>query len=435
MAVGVYRDIPTPIPASSEILDLTGAFDAGRNFDPAGIARWDAELEKRVLPGVIALDRQTAKAGPVTHILAREATAAALHQSLAEGRAYVANHKLADPTGFAFVASNTLGVFQIGDSIPLFMDAKFTALLPAAAKLKLIHNGKVVASADGTKLEFTAREVGYYRLEAWRDVEGKLQPWIYANPIFVTATSGLRLPQSQVPDDVDVRRDIEYIAGTPDEAAKHKLDIYVPKGKKNLPVFVFLHGGYWRQGDRSQYTALGAKFAQDGMVVVVPSYRLAPKNQHPAQIDDVRAAFRWTVAHVAEIGGDPARIYVGGHSAGGHLAALLGLTEPGIKGVAALSGVYDVTTIERVFTDDQAVRKQASPMTYVKPGAPEFTLTYCQWDYLALPQHAEIFAAALKEAGVKVKLVYIGGESHISEIINSVNELDKTHRAITELVR
>ena len=428
--VGVYRDFPTPLPKETAGLDLAPAFDATLQFSPQLLANWDKELEKHIVTGISQLP-----APQVTHILARENTAAALDTSLRGGRAYVADEKLTDPTGFVFVASNNLGIFQIGDNIPLFMDAKFSAQLPTAAKLKLIHNGKVVAQASGTKLEFSTHETGYYRLEAWLDVDGVPQPWIYANPIFVTATSGLRLPPAVVSDSVDARRDIDYIAGAPEDAAKHKLDIYAPKGKKNLPVFIFLHGGYWRQGDRNQYVALGNRLAQDGMVVVVPSYRLAPKNQHPAQIDDVRAAFRWTVAHLAELGGDPARIYVGGHSAGGHLAALLGLTEPGIKGVAALSGVYDVTTIERVFTDDLAVRQQASPITHVKSGAPEFTITYCQWDYLALPQQAEAFAAALKGAGVKVNLVYVNGESHISEIINAVNELDKTHQAITNLVR
>ena len=169
--------------------------------------------------------------------------------------------------------------------------------------------------------------------------------------------------------------------------------------------------------------------------MVIPSYRLAPANQHPAQIDDVRAAFRWTIAHLKEFGGDPARVYVGGHSAGGHLAALLALTEPGIRGVAALSGVYDVTAIENVFTSDPAVRNAASPLTHVRPGAPPFTITYCQWDYLALPQQAEQFAAALKDAGVKVNLVYVPGESHISEIISAIKDLDPTFVALTALLK
>ena len=421
-------------------------FNAAQDYWPAIFARWDKELEKRVFTGIAANDSHKNQIyqgtvfdpyavsfrSAVTHILARELTESALRRSLKEGRVYVAHDWLADPAGFAFVATNNLGVYQIGDSIPLFQDAKLTAMLPLAAKLKLIHNGKVVSEASGTKLEHKAREPGYYRLEAWLEVDGELRPWIYSNPIYVAATSNLKLPAGEISENVEVRRDIEYVAGAPEDAAKHKLDIYIPKGKTNVPVFVFIHGGAWKQGDRSQYTALGNRLAREGIAVVVPSYRLAPKNLHPAQIDDVRAAFRWTVAHLGEFGGDPARIYVGGHSAGGHLSSLLALTEPGIRGVASLSGVYDVTSIDSVFTGDLAVRKAASPINHIKPGAPPFTITYCQWDYLALPQQAEQFAVALKEAGVKVNLVYIPNESHISEIVNISKELDPTLRAVLE---
>jgi acetyl esterase/lipase len=424
-------------------------FNAAQDYWPAIFARWDKELEKRIFTGIAANDSHKNQAflgtvfdpyevsfrSAVTHILAREVTEAALRRSLREGRAYVAHDWLADPTGFVFAASNNLGVYQIGDSIPLFTDAKLTALLPLPAKLKLIHNGKIVREANGAKLEYTTREPGYYRLEAWLEVDGELRPWIYANPIFVAANSNLKLPAGEISENVEVRRGIEYASGAAEDASKHKLDVYLPKGKTNVPVFVFIHGGSWKQGDRSQYGALGNRLAREGIAMVVPSYRLAPKNLHPAQIDDVRAAFRWTVAHLGDIGGDPARVYVGGHSAGGHLSSLLALTEPGIRGVASLSGVYDVTGIEKVFTADPAVRKDASPINHVKAGAPPFLITYCQWDYAALPQQAEQFAAALKQAGVKVNLVYIPNESHISEIVNASKESDPTLRALLDFIK
>ncbi len=424
-------------------------FNAAQDYLPAIFASWDKELEKRVFTGIAANVYHQNRAfqgtvfdpyevgfrSAVTHILARDVTEAALRRSLREGRAYVAHDWLADPTGFVFAASNNLGVYQMGDSIPLFMDAKLTAMLPLAAKLKLIHNGKVVSEASGAKLEYRAREPGYYRFEAWLEVDGELRPWIYSNPIFVTTTSALKLPSGEISDGVEVRRDIEYVSGAPEDASKHKLDVYLPRGKTNVPVFVFIHGGAWKQGDRSQYLALGNRLAREGIAVVIPSYRLAPKNQHPAQIDDVRAAFRWTVAHLGEIGVDPARVYVGGHSAGGHLSSLLALTEPGIRGVASMSGVYDVSTIDKVFTDDPAVRKAASPINHVKSGAPPFTITYCQWDYAELPQQAELFAAALRKAGVKVNLVYIPNENHISEIINATKESDPTLRTLLDFIK
>src|SRR5213075_606449 len=131
------------------------------------------------------------------------------------------------------------------------------------------------------------------------------------------------------------------------------LDVYLPKDKKLAPVFLFVHGGAWRSGDRTQYLPLGNRFAKEGILTVVPSYRLAPKNKFPAQIEDVAAAFAWTVRHIVEFGGDTNRIYIGGHSAGGHLASLLimnpkwlkdvGVSPDVIKGALCLSGVYDMS--------------------------------------------------------------------------------------------
>ena len=101
------------------------------------------------------------------------------------------------------------------------------------------------------------------------------------------------------------------------------------------------------------YPLLGNRFAKLGIGVVIPSYRLMPKSPHPAQIEDTAAAFAWVYKNIAQYGGDPNRIYLAGHSAGGHLVALLALDPKylnkyeipldAIKGVAAISGVYDVS--------------------------------------------------------------------------------------------
>jgi acetyl esterase/lipase len=122
---------------------------------------------------------------------------------------------------------------------------------------------------------------------------------------------------------------------------------------------------------------------------------------------------------------------VAGHSAGGHLAALLTLDDrylaahqisPAvIRGVLALSGVYNLTigeSQESVFGSDRAVRREASPLFHVRAGAPPFLVAYCQWDYFSLPAQARIFCRALQEAGVKAELAYVPGESHISEMVN-----------------
>jgi acetyl esterase/lipase len=206
---------------------------------------------------------------------------------------------------------------------------------------------------------------------------------------------------------------------------------------------MFIHGGSWKSGDRSSYPALGNRFAKLGIGVAIPSYRLMPKNPHPAQIDDVATAFAWVYKNIAQYGGDPKRIYIAGHSAGGHLVSLLALDDTylkkydiplsAIKGVASISGVYDVSQIngfKDVATDDSP-----SPMKHVHANAPPFLVSYCQWDYLALPLQAREFADALKKSFDSVELLYVPGQGHISEIIHLVQDDDVIAQAILKLIQ
>lgn len=325
---------------------------------------------------------------------------------------------------------------------------QLTAQTPLPARLKLIHRGAVVQETDGARLTFAASQPGSYRVEAWLTVDGEQRPWIYSNPIYLEPVSAaaLALPSTELSPGIEVSADIPYTEGLPEDANKHKLDIYFKKGLQRAPVFFFIHGGAWRSGDRSLYRALGNRFASEGIVTVAPSYRLSPKNPHPAQIDDVAAAFAWVVAHIQDYGGDPNRIVVGGHSAGGHLAALLtlapkhlaryGLSQKNIRGAIALSGVYDVTTgLESTFGRDKDVQRDASPLMQVQAPAPPFLITYCQWDYLRLPQQAQEFHSALQQKGVASELIYVPGESHISEIVRVTRPDDVTGRAILRFIR
>ncbi len=382
-----------------------------------------------------------------THILAQELTEAQVRSALREGRAYVSHDWLCDPTGFRFAAVNNLGLFEMGDRVPLVGTLRLSAQTPVAAKLKLLRNGSVVQEASAARLEFTAKEPGAYRLEAWLEVDGEPRPWIYSNAIYVeTAANPLRLPSAEIAASVAVHRDIVYTQGRPEDAAKNKLDLYLPNDETGFPVFVFIHGGAWRSGDRAQYTALGNRFAREGIGVAVPSYRLSPANLHPAHIEDAAAAFAWVVRNIERYGGDPARIHVGGHSAGGHLSALLavderylashGLSSRNIRGVIAMSGVYNVQAMAGIFGQDAQVRREASPIHHVRASLPGFVITYCQWDYPSLPVQAKLFHAALRRAGATSELVYVPGENHISEVISAATkEDDPTARVVLDRVR
>lgn len=434
-------------------------YGAGADYWPEIFARWDRVLAARFFTGIGAVDaHQNALVGgrvlldpyevafrnTVTHILAREFTHEALARSLREGRAYVSHDWLCDPRGFAFLAVNSLGVYEMGDTIPMAGSTRLVARAPVAARWRFLREGAVVHEAAGDTVTWQAAAPGAYRVEAWLEIDGEQRPWIYSNAIRVARpdASALQLPSQQLDPQVEAVNDIEYAPGAPEDAEKHRLDIYRARGASRRPVLFFVHGGAWVRGDRKQYPFFGNRFAKEGYVVVVPSYRLAPKHPHPAQIEDVADAFAWTVRHIAEHGGDPQRIFVAGHSAGGHLVALLatnekwlrqrGLSAAAIRGVISMSGVPDVTgeAGARVFGDDPAVRRDASPLFHVRAGLPPFLVTYCQWDYLTLPQQARRLHEALRRAGVRSELVFVPGENHISEMTSIVKPGDPTAAAL-----
>jgi len=117
-------------------------------------------------------------------------------------------------------------------------------------------------------------------------------------------------------------------------------DIHRPKGDGPFPVLVYLHGGGWIMGTPKTHRRLAFRFAEAGYLVVNVHYRLAPEFPFPAAFDDCVAAIRWVVDNIAGYGGDPARLAVGGDSAGGNLTA---------AAVAALRGEVDIKAVLLIY--------------------------------------------------------------------------------------
>lgn len=118
----------------------------------------------------------------------------------------------------------------------------------------------------------------------------------------------------------EVKRDIRYLD---DGHARHVLDVYAPNNAKNLPVVFWIHGGGWTQGDKSDVETKPKWFMDKGFVFVSTNYRLLPEVDMGTLIRDCAKSFAWMQKHIAEYGGDPKRVLVGGHSAGAQLAAIL----------------------------------------------------------------------------------------------------------------
>src|SRR5262245_21362401 len=158
--------------------------------------------------------------------------------------------------------------------------------------------------------------------------------------LFAVATQTQALPTgsrnaSEPPFEIDEVLDVPYCQPTDDAAPERcELDIFRPKGAKGYPVLFLVHGGAWLHGSKKDlrirgigivysYRKVGQFFAEQGLGVVMPNYRLSPAVKHPEHVKDVARAFAWTRKNIAAYGGDPDRIILAGHSAGGHLVSLL----------------------------------------------------------------------------------------------------------------
>jgi acetyl esterase/lipase len=222
-------------------------------------------------------------------------------------------------------------------------------------------------------------------------------------------------------------RDIAYGADP-----QHRLDVYVPRGSAAAarPVVIFWHGGRWKFGDKTDYRFVGAALAGLGCVVVVPNYRHYPQVKMPGFMADAAQAALWSAAHAADFAGDQRRVFLMGHSAGAHMAALLtldpryfaaaGQPRPHIAGVIGLSGAYDFlplleADVQDMFGPPQNY-PQSQPINFVRAGAPPMLLVHGLDDETVRPKNSRNFAAALSACGASVTLKLYPRRAHAGTV-------------------
>jgi len=140
-----------------------------------------------------------------------------------------------------------------------------------------------------------------------------------------------RIANEPLPEGVVEYRDITYttLKNTAYGDRNLHLDLFRPEGGKKLPALIMIHGGGWSSGDKSMEIPLARQIAARGYVTITVEYQLSPEALYPAAVHNIKAALRWTRAHAKEYNIDPEKIAISGSSAGGQLAALIGLT-PGV---------------------------------------------------------------------------------------------------------
>jgi len=239
--------------------------------------------------------------------------------------------------------------------------------------------------------------------------------------------------------DPGLHRDVEYGQAA---GISLRLDASVPEGDGPFPVAILVHGGGWSGGDKANVGSEGkgaditpwfapltaAKFTWFSI-----NYRLAPAHRWPACFEDVQTAIRWVKAHAGKFKGDPSRIAIFGHSAGGHLATLAGTLGEGDTRVQAVVGYAPVTDfiyelparggLGQALQDlhhqpkepneqSLAILRDTAAITHVKPGLPPFLLLHGDADKTVPYQTSLNFQARLRANGVVCDLITIPGAGH-----------------------
>lgn len=237
------------------------------------------------------------------------------------------------------------------------------------------------------------------------------------------------------------RGDLEHRLNVPygPTLAEH-VDVYPAPGvSRGAPVLVYLHGGYWRRFASKEFGFVAVGPASRGVATVVVNYALCPTVTVAEIVRQARAAVAWTHGNAAGFGGDPGRIHVAGHSAGGHLAAMLlltdwedeyGLPRDVVKGVTAVSGLFDLAPFPYTFLQPKLQLTwgevlKYSPILHLPQEAPPLLVVYGENETDEFVRQSAEFHAAWTAKGLEGHLLPLPGKHHY-DVIDGLLDAEST---------
>ena len=231
-----------------------------------------------------------------------------------------------------------------------------------------------------------------------------------------------------------------------------ELNVFQPKNAKKSPVVIFIHGGYWNEGNKGIYGFLGRNFAKKDVVTVIPNYTLSPKGNYNTMAQEVAAAIAWTYKNIDTYNGDPDQIFLMGHSAGGHLIALVGTNPKYLEDISLVKGIvlndaagldmysflkknpptkyhdYDVT-----WTDSEANWKDASPIYFLSEKAPPFLMLVGTKTFPSIITQNKAFVKELNKYQPNVQIKYLP-KKHIAMMSQFFLPSNKNYKEIIDFI-
>lgn len=240
--------------------------------------------------------------------------------------------------------------------------------------------------------------------------------------------------------------------------AQQALNVFAPRSqKKTHPVMVFFYGGNWTSGKKSLYSFLGNRFARKNVVTVIVDYPKSPDARYDEMAADAAKSVKWVKDHIAAYGGDPDRIYVSGHSAGGHLAALISTDnkyfdqlkiENPVRGTilidaAGLDMGWYMKEVDygpensylKIFGSTLEMWKEASPIDHISKGIPPMLILRGGRTYPALSSGTDHFIEALEKQGIQPKVILQKNKKHVPMITQFFNVYNPRYKDIINFMK
>lgn len=227
-----------------------------------------------------------------------------------------------------------------------------------------------------------------------------------------------------------------------------RLDIFPARTGKPAPVFIFIHGGYWRLLDAADSSFMADTFTQAGACVVAINYGLSPATPLQEIVRQCRAAVAWVVQNIADYGGDPGNLHVSGSSAGGHLTGMViapgwqreyGIDARAVQSASVLSGLFDLEPVQLSHVNEwiqlsKAAALALSPARHLPDWPIPLVVSYGANETEEFKRQSEVYAAACAARGSPVEIIVEPGTNHFNLPLRFMDRNDAMTRAVLRVM-